>query len=129
MSPVFLTLEETVAIHDDQVRRFGGATGVRDPGLLQSAIAMPAASFSGKFLHSDVYEMAAAYVFHIVCNHPFLDGNKRTGALAAYVFLEVNGLILTADQDDYTELVLSVARGETTKASIANFFRANVEPI
>ena len=85
MSPVFLTVDDVIAIHGDQVFRFGGAIGVRDSGLLASAVAMPAAMFGGQFLHKDLYEMAAAYLFHIVSNHPFFDGNKRTGALAAYV--------------------------------------------
>jgi death-on-curing protein len=88
---------------------------VRDCGLLQSAAAMPAASFGGKFLHSDLCEMAAAYLFHIVQNHPFLDGNKRVGAVAAYVFLALNNVRITAGIDAYAELVLSVARGETAK--------------
>ncbi len=128
MSPTFLTLGEIVAIHRDQIARYGGAEGVRDWGLLQSAIAMPAASFGGQFLHSDLCEMAAACLFHIVQNHPFLDGNKRVGAVAACVFLALNRLRLTADSDAYAELVLSVARGETPKSVVADFFRANPVP-
>jgi len=98
---------------------------VRDCGLLQSAVAMPAAGFGGKFLHSDLCEMAAAYLFHIVQNHPLVDGNKRAGAVAAYVFLALNNVRMTAGSDAYAELVLSVARGETAKSAVAEFFRAN----
>ena len=85
---------------------------------------MPAASFGGQCLHSDVFEMAAAYLFHLVQNHSFIDGNKRVGAVAADVFLALNDVRLVATEDDYAELVLSVARGETSKSSTAEFFRA-----
>ena len=95
--------------------------------LLQSAIAMPTAAFGGHLLHGDVFEMAAAYLFHIVQNHPFLDGNKRVGAAAAAIFLGLNDQRLIADPDDYADLTLSVARGETAKPAIADFFRANVQ--
>ena len=72
--------------------------------------------------------MAAAYLFHIVQNHPFIDGNKRVGAVAAYIFLAWNSLRLTADQASYAELVLSVARGETPKSAVAEFFRSHIAP-
>lgn len=116
---MFLTLDEVLAIHRDQNERYGGSDGVRDWGLLQSAIAMPAATLGGQFLHSDVCEMAAAYLFHIVQNHPFFDGNKRVGAVAAYVFLALNDTQLTADNDTYADLVLTVACGETPKSAVA----------
>ena len=126
MEPIFLTLGEIVAVHRDQITRYGGSEGVRDWGLLQSAAAMPAATFGGQFLHGDLCEMAAAYLFHIVQNHPFVDGNKRTGAAAADVFLAMNDVELVAGQDEYAELVLSVARGEKSKSAVAEFLRANV---
>ena len=128
MEPTFLTIDEIVAIHRDQLARHGGSEGVRDWGLLQSAIAMPAATFGGQFLHCDLCEMAAAYLFHFVQNHPFIDGNKRVGAVAAYVFFALNDVRLTADNDTYADLVLSVARGETPKSAVAEFFRANTIP-
>ncbi len=98
---------------------------MRDWGLLQSAIAMPAATFGGQFLNCDLLEMAAACLFHIVQNHPFIDGNNRVGAVAAYVFLALNDMRLTADEDTYADLVLSVARGETPKSAASEFFRAS----
>lgn len=94
MEPTFLTIDEVLAIHQDQIARYGGSAGVRDWGLLQSAIAMPAATFGGQFLHGDLSEMAAACLFHIVQNRPFIDGNKRVGAVAAYVFLALNDICL-----------------------------------
>jgi len=128
VEPTFLTLDEVTAIHRDQITRYGGSEGVRDWNLLQSAIAMPATGFGGQFVHSDLCEMAAAYLFHIVQNHPFLDGNKRVGAVAAYVFLALNNVQVAAEEDAYADLVLSVARGETPKSAVAEFFRANTAP-
>jgi death-on-curing protein len=123
----FLTLDEVVAIHRDQIERYGGSLGVRDWGLLRSAIAMPSATFGGQFLHADLCEMAAAYLFHIVQNHPFIDGNKRVGAVAADVFLALNDVQLIAVEDEYAELVLSVARGENSKSGIAEFIRSHTD--
>jgi death on curing protein len=119
----FLTLDEVVAIHRDQIERYGGSFGVRDWGLLKSAIAMPAATFGGQFLHTEIYEMAAAYLFHIVQNHPFIDGNKRVGAVAADVFLALNGVRLVASEDQFAGLVLDTARGDLSKSAIAEFLR------
>ncbi len=117
-----------IAIHNDQIARYGGAAGVRDWGLLKSATAMPAVTFGGQFLHADLIEMAAAYLFHLTRNHPFVDGNKRVGAVAATIFLALNELRLVADQDAYADLVESVAAGKTTKSEVAQFLRVNVEP-
>ena len=128
MEPAFLTIDEVLAIHRDQIARYGGAEGVHDWGSLQSAVAMPAATFHGQFLHCDLCEMAAAYLFHIVQNHPFIDGNKRAGAVAAFVFLALNGMRLTAANDAYADLVLATARGEMPKSAVAEFFRANTAP-
>ena len=125
VEPTFLTLNEIVAIHRDRLAAYGGCEGVRDWGLLQSALAMPAARFGGRFLHGDLCEMAAAYLFHLVQNHPFLDGNKRVGTVAAYVFLALNDVRMTADADAYANLVLAVARGETAKSTVAEFSGPN----
>ena len=114
--PVFLGLDEVIEIHHDQIDRYGGPSGIRDIELLKSAISMPPATFGGEYLHKNLYEMAAAYLFHVVRNHPFLDGNKRTGAVAAVVFLIMNGIELQADEDSFEKLVRSVAEGKTDKA-------------
>ena len=79
-------------------------------------------------MHSDLCEMAAAYLFHIVKNHAFIDGNKRVSAAVAAVFVDLNDLHFTADPDAFAELTLSVACGETSKSAVAEFFRANVKP-
>jgi len=123
MEPVFLGLDDVLAIHRDQVEQYGGSSGIRDMGLLQSAVAMPAAACGGSYVHADLSEMAAAYLFHIVGNHPFVDGNKRTGAVAAYVFLALNDLTLTAPEKAFEQLVRDVAEGERGKADAAVFFR------
>ena len=90
--PLFLTLAEVVEIHSDQLKRYGGQAGVRDFGLLESALARPEASFAGEWLHKNLHEMAAAYAYHLCQSYPFIDGNKRTGLACALVFLELNDL-------------------------------------
>jgi death-on-curing protein len=127
MQPEFLELTEVLYIHADQIERYGGDASIRDAGLLESAVAMPRAAFGGEFLNRDLFEMAAAYLFHIVQNHPFVDGNKRTGTATALVFLEMNGVAIDADEDELVALVLDVAQSRADKARIAEFFRANSE--
>lgn len=121
--PFFLGLDEVVEIHRDQIERYGGHSGIRDMDLLQSAVATPAAGFGEDYLHADIHEMAAAYLFHIVRNHPFVDGNKRTGAVAALVFLIMNGMELHASEDSLEKIVRSVADGKIDKAGVTAFFR------
>ena len=125
MTPVFLSLAEVLEIHRDQIERYGGHAGIRDLGLLQSALAMPGAGFGGRYLHSDLIEMAAAYLFHIVQNHPFVDGNKRTGTVAGIVFLSLNGIELEADETQLEQLVIDVAKGKAGKSAVADFLRRN----
>jgi len=125
--PIFLGLDEIIEIHNDQIKRYGGLSGIRDIELLKSAITIPAACFGGDYLHKDIYEMASAYMFHIVRNHPFIDGNKRTGAVAAVIFLIMNGVDLSADEVAFEKMVLSVAEGKSDKAKISQFFRNNTK--
>ena len=127
MEPVFLGLDEVIEIHHDQIKRYAGHPGIGDVGILKSTIAMPAATFDGNYLHADIYEMAAAYLFHIVRNHPFIDGNKRTGAVASVVFLMMNGIDLQADENDLEKVVILTAEGKMDKAAIAGFFQSNAE--
>jgi death-on-curing protein len=119
----FLTLDEVLALHADQIARYGGSTLVRDIGLLESALAMPAASFGGELVHTSVDEQAAAYLFYLVKNHPFVDGNKRTGLVAMLVFLGLNGRRLEASSDELTTVVLGVADGRLSKADVTVFVR------
>jgi len=126
--PVFLTLDEVLAIHADQIRRYGGSHGVRDLGLLSSAVAMPQASFGGVYLHTSLAEMAAAYLFHIAQNHPFVDGNKRAALAAALAFIWLNDQCLEAGEDELTELVMGIAAGRLSKADAAVFINGHVRP-
>lgn len=128
MDPVFLTLDEVLALHEDQIRRYGGATGLRDPGLLSSAVAKPRASFGGELLHESLFEMGAAYLYHPAKNHPFLDGNKRTALAACLAFLWLNDHQLEAGEDELTELVLGVAAGQVSKAQVAVFLESHAVP-
>ena len=124
MSPDFLTLEDVLQIHEDQIERFGGAVGLRDRGLLESAIAQAQASFGGVFAHHDLFEMAAAYLFHLTSNHPFIDGNKRIGLASALVFLEINGVEIRHGTDMLYDLTMSVACGAADKTQIAQLLRS-----
>ena len=126
LKPVFLTLDEVLALHADQIARYGGRPGLRDLGLLESALAMPRTTYGRVYLHPSLPEMAAAYLFHLAGNHPFVDGNKRVGLAAAIAFLGLNGLWLEADPDELAELVLRTARGEASKAELAEFIRERV---
>lgn len=123
MPPIFLELDEVIEIHRDQIERYGGRGGIRDMGLLHSAVAMPQAAVSGEYLHADLFEMAAAYLFHLVQNHPFVDGNKRVGAVAALVFLGLNGVRVRATIPALVRTVLAVAEGKIGKSSVAEFLR------
>ena len=123
--PHFLTLDEVLGIHADQIRRYGGRPGLRDLGLLQSALGMPETTFDGEFLHGTPFEMAAAYLFHIARNHPFADGNKRTALMCALVFLGLNERRLEAEPQALYNVVDGVAAGTVDKAEVAVFFRQN----
>ena len=123
MPPLFLDIDRVLRTHLSLIERYGGEEGVRDIALLHSAIAMPQVSFGGESLHKDLFEMAAAYLYHIVQNHPFVDGNKRTGAAAAIIFLVMNDVEIEADEEGLVNLTLAVARGEAGKAEIARFLR------
>jgi len=119
----FLTLAEVTEIHADQIEHYGGTAGTRDINLLSSAVAMPYASFSGNFLHRDIYEMAAAYAFHISQNHPFIDGNKRTALASALVFLDVNGISISDSEGKLYEATMDIASGKLKKEEFANILR------
>jgi death-on-curing protein len=127
LAPLFLTLEEVLEIHRDQLERYGGRQGLRDVRLLQSAIAAPQTGLGEDYLHDDLFEMAAAYLFHLVRNHPFVDGNKRVGAVAALVFLLLNGAEIEIREDELADAVLQVARGRMHKGEVATFFREHVK--
>lgn len=123
MEPHFLSLEKVLEIHQIQIREFGGSSGLRDIGMLQSAIAMPAAQFGGQYLHAGLHEMAAAYLYDMVLNHPFVDGNKRVAAMSADIFLLMNGVLLTMSEAELTKLTMDVAQRKLEKPEIAAFIK------
>lgn len=117
----FLTVEEVIQIHDDLISEYGGLHGIRDMGLLVSAIEMPKATMFGEYLHESLWDKAAAYLFHIVCNHAFIDGNKRTGAATTLIFLIQNGHIARYNMKDFEEMVCNTAKGTFHKQEISKF--------
>jgi death-on-curing protein len=128
VEPLFLSLEEVLEIHRQQIERYSGASGVRDLSLLESAIAQPQASFSNEFLHASIPAMAAAYLFQICRNHPLVDGNKRVAANAAITFLLINDWEPTFTEDALVDTVLAVASSSMTKEDLVRFFQAHSVP-
>ena len=127
--PVFLGLPTVLHIHDTLIERFGGASGLRDAGLLESALASPQASFGGQRLNTSLAEMASSYLVGLVRNHPFIDGNKRTAYAVTATFLRLNGLRLGLSQAEKFNLVLGVARGHLDKAEVVRVLAENLEPL
>jgi death on curing protein len=119
----FLSVQQVIEIHDVFLEDYGGLPGIRDKGLLISAVEAPRASMFGEFLHKTIYDKAAAYLFHIIQNHPFNDGNKRTGALTTILFLEENGIKTIFSDENYEEFVVNVAQGKKNKDIIAYFLQ------
>ncbi|HEY1219500.1 MAG: type II toxin-antitoxin system death-on-curing family toxin [Bryobacteraceae bacterium] len=129
MEPEFLSLDEVLEIHEQQIDRYGGTQGLRDADGLESAVATPQATFGGEFLHTSIPAMAAAYLFHLSQNHPFLDGNKRAGANAAIAFLLMNGWEPDFGEEELVDLVLAVASGRLAKAELTRIFEARCRPV
>jgi death-on-curing protein len=123
--PVFLKLDHVLKIHQRMISEFGGDPAVRDPGLLESAVMMPAARFSGEFVHDGIPSMAAAYLFHICKNHAFADGNKRTALASAIIFIQLNGWRLEATDEALEEVTVGVADSSLTKDEVVEFFRGH----
>lgn len=123
----FLDVADVLQLHADQISEYGGAIGLRDSSLLESAVAQAQSQFGGELLHKTIYDMAAAYLYHIVQNHPFVDGNKRAGAMAALVFLDINGVDIDAPKGKLYEITIAVARSETGKSEIAEWLRQHVQ--
>jgi len=114
----FLTLADIIAIHQDQIALYSGNPGIRDFRLLSSAIAVPESSFDGKFLHGDIFEIAAAYAYHICQNHPFVDGNKRVALVSALVFLDFNGIEINDPEEKLYKMMMGVASGKKKKKDL-----------
>ncbi|WP_061213421.1 type II toxin-antitoxin system death-on-curing family toxin [Syntrophomonas wolfei] len=121
---LFLSIGEVVEIHKDQVERYGGHPGIHDNELLCSAVAGPEATFSGEYLNIDLFEMAAAYIFYICRDHPFVDGNKRTALATGLVFLELNGVTITDSKGILYAAVMELVARNIGKANIAALLRS-----
>lgn len=122
--PVWLSLEVVLAVHDEQLAEHGGLAGIRDRGLLKSALSRPKQLSSHG--QPDLAELAAAYAFGLTRNHPFVDGNKRVSAVAAELFLNLNGLDLTANDSEVVAVWLQRASGSLDEAALTSWLRANV---
>jgi len=128
LAPQFILPDLVLQIHELHLENTGGSAGLRDQNLLDSALAQPAASFGGQFLHEDLFVMAAAYLFHIVKNHPFVDGNKRVGLAVALTFLDVNGCPIDTANSILEDATLAVAEGPLGKQEVADLFRQLATP-
>ncbi|MDN3275006.1 type II toxin-antitoxin system death-on-curing family toxin [Frankia sp. RB7] len=122
--PFWLTRQMIIAIHDEQLAIHGGASGLRDQGMLDSALDRPRNKWS--YENADLTELAAAYTFGIARNHPFVDGNKRTSLLALYTFLGVNGIDFVVPEAEAAAIILSLAAGEVSEQSLVRWIRDNL---
>lgn len=127
--PLFLTVEDVLELHAQQLHLFGGSEGVRDQGALASAVAVPSSTFDGQLLHDDAFHMAAAYAFHIAENQPFLDGNKRTALNAALVFLDINGWLVTDPDSKLYDAVIAISARSLDKQGLAQLLRDLATPL
>lgn len=117
-----------LAIHQRQIEKFGGLDGIRDEGLLDSALGQPQATFFGELLHSTISEQAAAYLYHLAKNHPFLDGNKRTAFATMIAFLSLNDYELNMTEEEAYNMVIQVAQGEMTKEELSLLLEKHIQP-
>lgn len=124
VQPNFLTLEHVVYLQQQTIAMYGGTHGIRDQGMLESAIQQPQIGVMEGWLHKHPFEMAAAYGFHLARNHAFLDGNKRIAWIAARSFLWTEGYSIRASNQEATEIMLDVAQGKITKEDLAMFLTA-----
>lgn len=125
----YLTLGEVVTLHRRVVDQSGGAKGIRDLGLLESALAQPKATFDSTDLHPTIIEKAAALGFALAANHPFVDGNKRIGHAAMEVFLLLNGFEIDATVDEQERLMLDIAAGQRHRNELVDWLRLHSRPL
>jgi death-on-curing protein len=127
MEIAFLTLEDVLALHDELIQRYGGNPGLRDAGLLEAALALPQAGFGGQYFHEFPHEMGAAYLFHLVRNHAFIDGNKRVALACTILFFKINRVPYLIKEEEAVELTLSAASGQIDKSAVTEFFRRHLK--
>ena len=121
--PAWVTYDQVIAIHSRQLRRFGGSAGLRDEGMLQSALQRPVNKW--EYEHAELHQLAAAYAFGLAKNHAFVDGNKRIAFMTMVAFLRKNGVQFAPDQAQATAMMLSLAAGEVSEESLARWIRDN----
>ena len=126
-TPRFLSISQVLDIHQDEINSFGGTSGVRDEGLLDSALAQPQATFFGELLHPTIGEQAAAYLYHLAMNHPFIDGNKRTAFAVMDTFIILNGYSLNLSQEQAYNLVIRVVQKEISKEELSAFLELHLQ--
>ena len=119
----YLSLAQVLELHRRQIKRFGGATGLRDRGAVEAAVARPQLTFGGEDLYPEIADKASALMHSLVMNHPFVDGNKRVGAHACLLFLLANGVEPIFSPAELTEITLAVARGEVTAEALSIWLR------
>lgn len=119
----FLTLEDVLELHDMQIESYGGARGIRSQDILEFAIMTPQASFGGEYVHKGIFELAAAYAFHIAENQPFVDGNKRTALASALVFLDWHQIEINDSGDELYSAMIAIAQKKLDKMGLAKLFQ------
>lgn len=122
---IYLTLEQILIIHQDQIERYGGTHGLRDLALLESAIFRPQSSFSSKELYKTIFDKTAALMHSLILNHPFIDGNKRTGIVSALVFLELNGFRLEVGTKELIKTALKIESKKLNLENVAKWLESN----
>ena len=123
MATRFIPNGIVATIHSDLLQRYGGRPGLRDPGLLDSALAHPKMTVGGKFVHKTLFDKAAAYGFHVCKNHPFVDGNKRVAFVLTDIFLQKNGWEITANEEEAYSMMMSLAAGKLSKAHLCQWLK------
>lgn len=126
---VFIPKQIIIYFHEQLINLYGGTLGIRDEGLLESALEKPKATFGGSCLHDSLAKMAAAYGFHICKNHPFIDGNKRIALVAMDTFLQKNGYEISAPEKDVYEVMMKLASGDITKAELTAWLETNISKL
>ena len=126
---IFLTFEQVLAIHDNQIETYGGSHGIRDLALFESAIMRPQTTFGGKDLYPSIFEKAAVLMHSLIMNHPFVDGNKRTGTVSALIFLEINRFRIAVGQNELVDISLEVALKKTDVKDVATWLEKSSKKI
>lgn len=129
MTLKYLTMKGVLYAHRVMLEKYGGQDGVRAMDALESCVNQPQQQFGGQDLYPDIFSKAAAYVFLICKNHPFLDGNKRTTAFTMLLFLELNGYEFTAENDDFENMILDIAQSKEDMESITNWIKTHSQPL